>query len=220
MDAKDIILPVAVVTMVAAGAATHAKATGYDSQLNQPSAWGSTCSKIDMTGQVMTYTPKVPANAIEKVIVKGGTENKVYTTAPFTNLTAPVNPNNGKPYAISHVIVCTKDSEVLATTTTEPKTESKTEDSALKPADIKETDKPAKADGNGNVGTDKKEADKPKAAVKTDGQAGKGEAVSQAEPAGAIANLPATGAGAAKVAGSALAAGGVAYAASRAFRRQ
>lgn len=212
MDAKDIILPVAAVTMVAAGATTHAKATGYDSQLNQLSAWGSTCSKIDMTGQVMTYTPKVPANAIEKVIVKGGTENKVYTTAPFTNLTAPLNPNNGKPYAISHVIVCTKGSEVLANTTTEPKTESKTEDSAPKPADIKETDKPAKADGKGNVGTDKKEADKkddtkkeadkPKAAVKTDGQAGKGEAVSEAEPAGAVANLPATGAGAAKVAGS------------------
>lgn len=80
-----------------------ALATGYDSAKNQPSYWGNNCYKIE-TGLGATYT--APAG-VTKVIVKGGTDNAVYTSGTFTNLTAPINPNNGKPYGISHVIVCT-----------------------------------------------------------------------------------------------------------------
>ena len=110
MDAKDIILPVAAIATISTGSAATTQASNqYDSSLNHASTWGTSCVKKDMTGEVMTYTPSISSDKIEKVIVKGGTENAVYTTAPFTNLTAPINPKNGKPYAISHVIVCTKD---------------------------------------------------------------------------------------------------------------
>lgn len=110
MDAKDIILPVAAVATITTGSGAAAHASNqYDSSLNHAATWGSSCVKKDMTGEVMTYTPQIDSDKIEKVIVKGGTENAIYTTAPFVDLTAPVNPKNGKPYAISHVIVCTKD---------------------------------------------------------------------------------------------------------------
>ncbi len=116
MEAKDLVGPAAAVT-IAASAMTAPASAAYNSELNQPSYWGSTCSKTDMSGEVMTYSVTDP-NAV-KVVVKGGTENKVYEQAPFTNLTAPINPNNGKPYAISHVIVCYKDG---TSTTTTPST--------------------------------------------------------------------------------------------------
>lgn len=71
---------------------------------NHADYWGNSCTKTEMNGEVMTFS--APSGAT-KVIVKGGTGYKVYDAAPFTNLTAPVNPNNGKTYGISHVIVCT-----------------------------------------------------------------------------------------------------------------
>lgn len=87
-------------------------------EANQPSYWGTNCTKTEMNGEVMTFT--APADAT-KVVVKGGTGNKVYTEGSFTDLTAPVNPKNGKNYAISHVIVCT-DAVVkpAVATTTQP----------------------------------------------------------------------------------------------------
>ena len=121
MEARDIILPAAAVAVAATGAvAPHASAAGYDASLNDPAHWGSNCRKIDMPGNVMTYTPT--GSNIQKVIVKGGTANAEYTKAPFVNLTAPINPKNGQPYAISHVIICedgsTPASTTPATTTT------------------------------------------------------------------------------------------------------
>lgn len=81
-----------------------ASATGYNSELNKPSYWGTNCVKTEMNGNVTTYT--ATGNNIIKVVVKGGTENAVYTSGNYTNLTAPTNPRSGKPYGISHVIVC------------------------------------------------------------------------------------------------------------------
>jgi hypothetical protein len=71
---------------------------------NNPLYWGEKCTKTEIAGEVLTYT--VTDSGVTKVIVKGGTSYVVYDKAPFTNLTAPVNPNNDKTYAISHVIVC------------------------------------------------------------------------------------------------------------------
>jgi LPXTG-motif cell wall-anchored protein len=99
---------------------TSVSATGYDSVLNQPSYWGANCFKTDMNGNVMTYT--ATGNNIVKVVVKGGTENAVYTNGSYTDLTAPINPRSGKPYGISHVIVCYGQSTpaVQGTQTTTP----------------------------------------------------------------------------------------------------
>jgi hypothetical protein len=85
-------------------ALTGTVSASANADANKPGYWGDNCTKTEFNGEVMSYN--APAGAT-KVIVKGGTGNKVYSTAPFTNLTAPVNPNNNKPYAISHVIVCT-----------------------------------------------------------------------------------------------------------------
>ncbi len=49
----------------------------------------------------------VAGTGIVSVEVKGGTESVIYTTPPFTNLTAPINPDNGQPYGISHFTICT-----------------------------------------------------------------------------------------------------------------
>ena len=113
MDARDIIAPAAAITIAATSATAGSAA--YNPELNKPSYWGGTCIKTDMSGESMTYS--VDGDNVSKVIVKGGTENKVYTQAPFTNLTAPINPNTGKPYAISHVIVCSDGSTAPAATT-------------------------------------------------------------------------------------------------------
>ncbi len=48
------------------------------------------------------YYLTVTGANVTKVTVKGGTPTATYTTPPFTNLTAPINPNNGKPFGISH----------------------------------------------------------------------------------------------------------------------
>lgn len=72
-------------------------------ETNKASYWGANCVKTEMSGEVMTYT--APSGTV-KVIVKGGTGYKVYENGSFVNLTAPINPNNNKPYGISHVIAC------------------------------------------------------------------------------------------------------------------
>lgn len=72
---------------------------------NQPSYWGDNCYKLEIDGDVKTYTVTDPE--AYKVIVKGGTEHKVYDEGPFENLTAAYNKNSGKTYGISHVTICT-----------------------------------------------------------------------------------------------------------------
>lgn len=110
MEAKDIILPAAALT-VAATTMVAPGASAYDSKLNQTSFWGANCRKVEMPSNVTEYTPA--GENISKVIVKGGTTNKVYDKAPFTGLTAVVNPKSGKVYAISHVIVCGDDAAAM-----------------------------------------------------------------------------------------------------------
>ncbi|HSH17766.1 MAG TPA: hypothetical protein VK978_00120 [Candidatus Saccharimonadales bacterium] len=73
-------------------------------ETNKPEYWGATCTKTEFGGNVMSYS--APENAT-RVIAKGGTWYVVYDKPPFEDLSAPINTSNGKPYAISHVIVCT-----------------------------------------------------------------------------------------------------------------
>jgi hypothetical protein len=88
-----------------------------NAETNKPGYWGPDCYKIEMGGKAMKYD--APAGAY-KVIVKGGTGYNLYDKPPFTGLTSPINPNNGKPYAISHVIVCKKGSTPPATPPSNP----------------------------------------------------------------------------------------------------
>lgn len=101
-----------VCSVVVAASVTGSVAASANSQTNHPDYWGNNCVKTEMNGEVMTYN--APSGAI-KVIVKGGTDYRVYDKAPFTNLTAPVNPKNGKNYAISHVIVCSDQKSTVLT---------------------------------------------------------------------------------------------------------
>jgi hypothetical protein len=56
-----------------------------------------------------SFTSTVP---VTTVIVKGGPNANVYTyplgTFGDTGLTAPINPNNNRPYGLSHVSFCTE----------------------------------------------------------------------------------------------------------------
>ncbi len=61
---------------------------------------GATYTVTNLNGE--PYYLTVTGANVTKVTVKGGTPTATYTTPPFTNLTAPINPNNGKPYGISH----------------------------------------------------------------------------------------------------------------------
>lgn len=61
---------------------------------------GATYTITNQGGEPMFLT--VTGANVTKVTVKGGTPTATYTTPPFTNLTAPINPNNGQPYGISH----------------------------------------------------------------------------------------------------------------------
>lgn len=74
----------------------------FTPEANKASYWGTSCVKYD---SVKSETYTAPAGAT-KVIIKGGTMNAIYVSGPFTNLTAATNPSSGKPYGISHVIVC------------------------------------------------------------------------------------------------------------------
>lgn len=64
------------------------------------SANGAVYTITNLNGEPMYLT--VTGQNVTKVTVKGGTPTATYTTPPFVNLTAPINPNNGQPYGISH----------------------------------------------------------------------------------------------------------------------
>src|SRR5262245_17299375 len=60
----------------------------------------------------LSFTTDQPAHVITSIIIKGGPDNGVlYTYSPGVNsdsgLTAPDNPNSGKPYGFSHVCIYT-----------------------------------------------------------------------------------------------------------------
>ena len=105
---KRIMLVLSVVTLLSTNASGIAFAAQGNSNKNHPAYWETTgiqCQKFDNhRGQTFTATQ----DDVVKVVVKGGPDRTVYTAAPFSDLTAPVNPNNkhGKTYGISHVIVC------------------------------------------------------------------------------------------------------------------
>lgn len=61
---------------------------------------GVTYTVTNQGGEPMFLTVTGP-NIIQ-VTVKGGTPTATYSSPPFTNLTSPINPNNGQPYGISH----------------------------------------------------------------------------------------------------------------------
>lgn len=230
MEARDIILPAAAITVAVAGAS--APASAYDAKLNHPETWGSNCRKIDMPGNVMTYTAN--GDNVRQVIVKGGTSNKVYSTAPFTNLTSEINPNSGKPYAISHVIICSDDGQgqtapaddATPTKPSEPAKPTPTKPIPATPAQPNEPSQPATPAVPANpevLGdtTENKAKDKP-TEVKTSSTStnqGRGVAVQGATTDNAaVAELPETGAGSA--AAGILAAGAATYAGARALRKR
>lgn len=119
----------------------------FTPEANQAAYWGTSCVKYD---DISSESYTAPANAT-KVIVKGGTLNAVYTSAPFRNLTAATNPKNGKSYGISHVIVCTGSVKSTpaptATPIPTPETPTKISDkedknqSACNPSDINGAEK-------------------------------------------------------------------------------
>jgi hypothetical protein len=61
---------------------------------------GATYNITYSGGEPMFLT--VTGATVTQVEVKGGPASTIYTTPPFNNLTSPVNPSNGTPYAISH----------------------------------------------------------------------------------------------------------------------
>lgn len=112
----------------------------FTPEANQAAYWGTNCVKYE---DVKSDTYTAPADAT-KVIIKGGTLNAVYTSGSFTNLTAATNPNNGKPYGISHVIVCVDSTPAPATPVTPVTpvasgqgTHEDTDKDALKTPDVK-----------------------------------------------------------------------------------
>jgi hypothetical protein len=83
-------------------------------------SFGSNCFKIDPpvsgTNGGISYTVvqqggepmflNVTGTGVQSVNVKGGPVSVTYSNPPYTNLTAPINPSNGKPYGISHFTIC------------------------------------------------------------------------------------------------------------------
>lgn len=67
----------------------------------------------DSTAGTFSWTSQYP---VCKVIVKGGTKANVYSypdgSYGDTGLVAPINPNNGKNYDISHATFCWKDKQL------------------------------------------------------------------------------------------------------------
>ena len=79
----------------------------YNSAQNQASYWGDSCVKIDSYNGGIYFSTS--DESITKIVIKGGTTNKAYAEKPFVNLTAEINPNSGKPFAISHIITCSDE---------------------------------------------------------------------------------------------------------------
>lgn len=105
MKVRTNLLKVATAVILPATFATNAFAyttEKFTPEANQAAYWGTSCVKYD---NITTESYTAPANTT-KVIIKAGTVNVIYTAAPFSNLKAGTNPNNGKAYGISHVIVC------------------------------------------------------------------------------------------------------------------
>ena len=69
---------------------------------------GVTISTVNVGAGTFDWTSTV---AVDIVIVKGGTDGNVYIypsdTFGDTDLVTPTNPNNGKPFGISHIEFCT-----------------------------------------------------------------------------------------------------------------
>lgn len=98
--------------------------TGSTICTNPPGHNGQTCFKVDpptsgsnsgisytvTTQNGQPYSVTVTGSGISSVEVKGGPVSKIYSTPPFTNLTAPVNPSTGQPYAISNFVICRSSS--------------------------------------------------------------------------------------------------------------
>jgi hypothetical protein len=60
----------------------------------------------------LSFATDQPAHVITSIIIKGGPDNGIlYTYSPGASsdsgLTAPLNPNSGKPYGFSHVCIYT-----------------------------------------------------------------------------------------------------------------
>lgn len=90
--------------------ATPVGANRDNAAKNNPSYWETntiSCVKTEMNGKTSSFS--ATGDNVEHIVVKGGPDRALYTSGDFTDLTAPLNPNSGKNYAISHVIVCTLD---------------------------------------------------------------------------------------------------------------
>jgi hypothetical protein len=64
------------------------------------------------SGGTLSFVTDDPSHVVTSILIKGGPTNAVlYTyaggTDSDTGLTAPTNPNNNKPYGVSHVCVFT-----------------------------------------------------------------------------------------------------------------
>lgn len=73
---------------------------------------GNIITISSFTGESFSWTSEFPVCA---VIVKAGTGVEVYYPSdPYggTGLTSPINPNNGKPYGISHISFCFNEPEL------------------------------------------------------------------------------------------------------------
>jgi hypothetical protein len=99
---KSLLLAVAITATLP----TAVSATEF-SDKNHPEYWGASCRKIENVPDLRSYDASEGATL---VIVKGGTEHKVYEVGPFVDLTAAINERSGKPYDISHVIECFDES--------------------------------------------------------------------------------------------------------------
>lgn len=107
--------------------------TGFDIGLppqgTSPYSDGILSVTVTRTGETIDWSSNI---GVDAVIMKGGSVANVYFYNPEstgdTGLTTPTNPNNGKPYGLSHVAFCYDvGDEPSTTTTTEPTTTTTTE---------------------------------------------------------------------------------------------
>jgi LPXTG-motif cell wall-anchored protein len=94
------------------------------SQLTDSTVNGVTFVFNGLDSVTVTYDPAVVN--VTAVSVKGGSEQNgggyaTYVGGPYVDLTAPLNPQSGKVFSISHIIVCGEEAPPV-TTTTEPPT--------------------------------------------------------------------------------------------------
>jgi hypothetical protein len=94
---------------------------GIDYQI----AFGEDNGQIEflLSGGTLSFQTNGLAHVVTSILIKGGPDNAVlYTYAPGvwmdSGLTAPTNPNTGKPYGVSHICVYTAKVAITTTTTT------------------------------------------------------------------------------------------------------